>query len=173
MSPAGEGRPRRIAFTLAVACVAGALAQGLHLPLPWMIGPLLTTAALSIRGAPVLAWAPLREAGQWAIGTALGLYFTPTVLAAMAGLSWALALGVGWALLGGWLFYRFLWWRHAQEPGMHRGAAYFGGAFGGASEMAALAERHGAPVERVAAAHSLRVMLVVVTIPFEIGRAHV
>ena len=163
---AAWGPATRIAFTLAVAALAGALAQAVHAPLPWMIGPLLSTAALSIRGAPVRAWPPLREGGQWAIGTALGLYFTPAVLAAMGRLSWALALGVAWALLGGWLFYRFLRWRHDGEPGMHPGAAYFGGAFGGASEMAALAERHGAPVERVAAAHSLRVMLVVVTIPF-------
>jgi hypothetical protein len=39
-------------------------------------------------------------------------------------------------------------------------------AVGGASEMAVQAERHGAVVEKVAAAHSLRIMMVVGTIPF-------
>jgi len=38
-------------------------------------------------------------------------------------------------------------------------------AIGGASEMAVLAERHGGQVERVAAAHSLRIMLVVLIVP--------
>ena len=43
--------------------------------------------------------------------------------------------------------------------------SFFGMAIGGASEMAVLAERHGGQVERVAAAHSLRIMLVVLIVP--------
>jgi membrane AbrB-like protein len=38
-------------------------------------------------------------------------------------------------------------------------------AIGGASEMASQAQRHGGQVERVAAAHSLRIMLVVLIVP--------
>jgi membrane AbrB-like protein len=41
-------------------------------------------------------------------------------------------------------------------------------AIGGASEMAVQGEHHGANVERVAAAHSLRIMMVVGIIPFAI-----
>jgi membrane AbrB-like protein len=87
------------------------------------------------------------------------------VLAAMGQLSWAIALGVLWALGLGYGFYRFLCWRHAQDAQLHPGSAFFAAAIGGASEMALLAERHGAQVERVAAAHSLRVLLVVSVIP--------
>ncbi|MFD2270437.1 AbrB family transcriptional regulator [Undibacterium arcticum] len=39
-------------------------------------------------------------------------------------------------------------------------------AVGGASEMATQAERHGAQIDRVAAAHSLRIMMVVIIVPF-------
>ena len=164
--PAGAARLLRLLATLGLAAVAGALAAWAHLPLPWMIGPLLLTSALCMAGVPLLASPRLRDVGQWAIGTTLGLYFTPAVLAAMAQISWAIALGVLWALALGYGFYRFLRWRHRDEAGLHPGSAFFAAAIGGASEMALLAERHGAQVERVAAAHSLRVLLVVSVIPF-------
>jgi hypothetical protein len=45
-------------------------------------------------------------------------------------------------------------------------------AIGGASEMATQGERHGAKVDRVAAAHSLRIMMVVLIIPFAFKFAH-
>ncbi|HSI60021.1 MAG TPA: AbrB family transcriptional regulator [Ideonella sp.] len=158
--------PLRLAATLAIALGAALAAQGLQVPLPWMIGPLLVSAALSIYGVPLVFSPVLRNAGQWSIGTALGLYFTPAVFGAMLTLSWALAAGVLWALLLGYGFYRFLWWRHGHEAGLHPGSAFFAAAIGGASEMALMAERNGAQVDRVAAAHSLRVLLVVVVIPF-------
>jgi uncharacterized protein len=56
----------------------------------------------------------------------------------------------------------------ATAPTRRSGARrlFFAGAIGGASEMALLTERHHGRVDLVAAGHSLRVMLVVVTIPF-------
>lgn len=159
------GHAARVAATLALAAAAGAAAQAAHWPLPWMIGPLLATALGSAAGLPLAASLRLRNAGQWVIGTALGLYFTPSVVAVVATLAPAIALGVGWALLLGHGFYRFLRW---LEPGptLQPASAYFAAAIGGASEMALLAERAGAQVDRVAAAHSLRVLIVVVLIPF-------
>ena len=47
-----------------------------------------------------------------------------------------------------------------------RATTYFSGAIGGASEMTLLAERAGARTDLVAAAHSLRLVLVTVAIPF-------
>ncbi len=43
--------------------------------------------------------------------------------------------------------------------------SFFAMAIGGASEMATQAQRHGGRVDRVAAAHSLRIMLVVLVVP--------
>ena len=155
----------RLALTLAGAALAGALAQALHSPLPWLIGPLLATAAASALGAPLAASHRLRNAGQWIIGTTLGLYFTPSVLGVVASLAPAIALGVAWALLLGYGFYRFLMWAE-RGRGVLPASAFFAAAIGGASEMALLAEREGAQVDRVAGAHSLRVLIVVVLIPF-------
>ncbi len=150
-------------LTLAGATLAGALAARLQLPLPWMIGPLLGTALAGIAGVRPAASPRLRNAGQWIIGVALGLYFTPEVAARIAALAPAIMLGVVWALGLGWAFHRWLAWTH---PGEARATTWFAAAIGGASEMAVLAERAGARVDRVAAAHSLRVLIVVVTIPF-------
>lgn len=159
---AGAARARRIALTLVLALLAGAGAAHLRLPLPWMIGPLLAAALGGVLGAPVAASHRLRNAGQWGIGVALGLYFTPQVARQVAALLPAIALGVLWALALGWSFHRWLAWTH---PGEARATTWFAATIGGASEMALLAERAGARVDRVAAAHSLRVMIVVVTIP--------
>jgi len=144
-----------LALLAALACIR------LDTPLPWMIGPLFATAAACMLGAPLRAPVQAREAGQWAIGTALGLYFSAPVLAVLARYAGWIALAVLFALAlgaaGGALLQKL--------SGADRATAFFAMAVGGASEMAVQGERHGAQVDRVAAAHSLRIMLVVGTIP--------
>lgn len=103
-----------------------------------------------------------RAAGQWAIGAVLGLYFTPAVLAVVAAragyigaaVAFALALGVA----GAWLLRRL--------AGVSHATAFFAMALGGASEMAVQGERHGAEGQHVAAAHGMRLMMVVSFLPF-------
>jgi membrane AbrB-like protein len=160
----------RAALTLALALAASLLCVWLQTPLPWMIGPLLATALASVLGAPTQSWGPLRNAGQWTIGTALGLYFTPQVTALVGALWWAIALAIAWALGLGWLFGRWLQRSlEARMPGTEqerRATSYFAGAIGGASEMTLLAEREGGRTDLVAAAHSLRLLIVTLLIPF-------
>jgi membrane AbrB-like protein len=107
----------------------------------------------------------MRNVGQWVIGTALGLYFTPTVLGAIVTLVPALLVGIAWALLMGYVFYRLLAAMLDGDDASADATAYFSAAIGGASEMVVLGERHGGRIDRIASAHSLRVMIVVVTIP--------
>ena len=161
----------RVLATLVLALAAAVGCVALHTPLPWMIGPLLATSVVSIAGGPTQSWGPLRNAGQWTIGAALGLYFTPQVAALISGLWWAIVLGIVWALVLGWLFGAWLYRVHA--PRMHgvpapmlRATSYFAGAIGAASEMTLLSERENARTDLVAASHSLRLLIVTVTIPF-------
>ncbi|TPG25163.1 AbrB family transcriptional regulator [Variovorax guangxiensis] len=163
--------PLRVAATLALALAAAALCLALHTPLPWMIGPLLAVSLASIAGAPTASANGLRNVGQWTIGTALGLYFTPQVVALVASIWWAIVLAIAWALVIGGLFGRWLEWQHGRRmPHITlrsmRATAYFSGAIGGASEMTLMAERVGARTDLVAAAHSLRLMIVTLVIPF-------
>ena len=160
----------RVALTLLLALAAAWLCVWLRTPIPWMIGPLLATAVASILRAPTRSWGPLRNAGQWTIGAALGLYFTPQVTALVGSLWWAILLGIVWALALGGAFGAWLHRGHAPgfggTPRQQRATSYFAGAIGGASEMTLLAEREGARTDLVAAAHSLRLLIVVLVIPF-------
>ena len=145
-----------------------------------MIGPLVGVSVVSMLGASTESWTPFRNTGQWVIGTALGLYFTPEVGALIASLWWAIALGVTWALgmglgLGAWLRHVHAGRFESMTPAQLRSTTYFSGAIGGASEMTLIAERQGARTDLVAAAHSLRVLMVTLTIPFAMqwwGVAH-
>jgi membrane AbrB-like protein len=161
----------RTAFTFISAWAAAALCVQLHTPLPWMIGPLVATAVLSMLGAPTYSLTPLRNLGQWVIGAALGLYFTPPVVAVVLGLWWAMLLNVLWALALGAAFGAWLHRVHHGPgkfhiPGLSRTTTYFAAPIGGASEMTLMAERRGAQTELVASSHSLRVLLVTLIIPF-------
>jgi len=168
--PEGVARRARVALTLALALAGAWVCLRLHVPLPWMIGPLLVTAGCGLAGARPHASDWVRNAGLWMIGVALGLYFTPPVVAVLWQLAPAIAVGVLWALAIGYAFYRWL----LRCNGGNRATAFFAAAIGGASEMALLAERHQGQVDRVAAAHSLRVLLVVVLIPvaYQLGGIH-
>lgn len=154
-----------------LAVIAAQLCVWLKTPIPWMMGPLVAVSLCSVLGAPTESWIPFRNAGQWVIGAALGLYFTPQVGALVASLWWAITLGIAWALALGWCFGSWLRRVHAGHlahlsPAQLRATTYFATAIGGASEMTLIAERHGARTDLVAAAHSLRVLLVTLTIPF-------
>lgn len=153
---------RRIAPALLLAALAGCGAAWLHLPLPWMLGPLFAIAILRTAGARLEAPAGGRQAGQWAIGTALGLYFTPTVLGELGRHTAAILLMALSAVVFGLVAARLIERWGQVSPA----TAFFAGLPGGASEMVMLAERQGGAVDRVAAAHALRVLLVVSLIPF-------
>lgn len=159
----------RATATLAAALAAALLCRWLHTPLPWMLGPLIATSTLSLAGAPTQSWTPLRNAAQWAIGGALGLYFTPDVTALVLKLWWGILLAIVWALFLGWAY--SLWLQRVVRdrlpgtPQERRATSYFAGAIGGASEMTLLAERAGARTDLVAAAHSLRLLIVTLLLP--------
>jgi len=146
-----------------IAALLGAFAaEWLNIPLPWMLGPLIVVASLRVAAAPIAGTRPLRHAGQWVIGTSLGLYFTPDIVALVVK-HWAvivigMMIPVVLSLFGTWV----LW--HLGRTSIK--TAWFSTAIGGSSEMSTLAERWGARIDLVASAHSLRVLLVVIVIPF-------
>jgi membrane AbrB-like protein len=155
-------RGARLLLTAAVGLVGATLAVWLHLPLPWFTGPLIAVAVVNMAGAHLAPLPHARDAGQWIIGIVLGLYFTPEVVREVLRLApWIAAATLFMMLLGagGALLLR----RLTGESGT---TSFFAMAIGGASEMAAQAERYQARVDRVAAAHSLRIMLVALLVPF-------
>jgi len=146
-----------------VASICGALmAQFLGIPLPWTLGPLLVVAALRLLDVPVCTLSPLRNFGQWVIGLTLGLYFTPQVVAVVASHWFAMLAGLLLALL--LAVYGTILLHKIGRVDLK--TAWFSSAIGGANEMAVLAERYGVRPDLVASAHTVRVILVVLAVPF-------
>jgi membrane AbrB-like protein len=161
----------RIGLTLLLALAAARLCVALGTPVPWMMGPLLSTAFMTMAGLPTASATPLRNGGQWVIGGALGLYFTPQALVMLAGLWWVVLLGVVWALALGFVAGAWLYRAHASPGPLHiagvsRLTTHFASPIGGASEMTLLAERFGGQTDLIASAHSLRVLMVTLIVPF-------
>jgi membrane AbrB-like protein len=148
--------------SLVIALPAGVLTDLAGGPLPWVIGPLLACAFANLLGLGLHMPRAARNAGQWAIGVVMGLYFTPPVLAQLVALAPWIGLGIGYAFVLGLAFA----WVLRRYAGVSRPTAFFAGAIGGASEMASQGERHGGRVEAIAAVHALRIVIVVVSVPF-------
>lgn len=160
---------QRVFFTLFIAVAAALVCVELGTPLPWMIGPLLITSAASMLGVRTLRWNPFRNTAQWIIGTALGLYFTPQVTALVVSLWWLVLLSILWAVVLGYVYGAWLYQFNAPSlSGLDRPTTYFASLIGGASEMTMLAERENARTDLVAAAHSLRILIVTVIVPFAV-----
>lgn len=150
-----------VVATLALGLAGAGLCVYLQTPLPWMIGPLLAVAGLRMTGAPLRLPQPMRNGGQWIIGLALGLNFTPAVTVQLLQYAHWVVLSVCVAMVVGVLGGRLL----QRLSGVDSKTAFFAIAIGGSSEMAIQAERYGGRVDQVAAAHSLRILMVVLLIP--------
>ena len=150
------------AMAFLVCCLGGWVCSLMATPLPWLIGPLVLMAALNFGGASLRAPPGMRACGQVIIGVALGLYFTPAVAREVVSHGTLLLVAAGLAIAIGWICAALL----GRLTGVDPTTAFFSSVPGGAAEMAVLAERFGGRVDRVAIAQSLRVLVVVVVIPF-------
>jgi membrane AbrB-like protein len=162
---AGEGSARtlaRLAFVLALGGLFGASAKAAHVPLPFVLGPLIATATLGIAGWPVVGVRRLRPGAQFVIGAAIGVQFTHAIVRKLVLL---LPLILGSAFLS------ILVCASASVfllavTGLDRKTAFFATAPAGASEMANIAARYGGEPEPIMVAQTIRVMLTVMTAPF-------
>jgi uncharacterized protein len=151
----------RSSLALSVCAISGAAFALLGAPLPWMLGPLVAMAAMRLAGLRVEALPRTREIGQAVVGATLGLYFTSIVVTQVAqqwlflivATTFCVVTAHAGALIVG---------RLGKEGGA---TFFFASVPGGALEMFNLAERHGARSDLVAAAQSLRILLVVSIVP--------
>jgi membrane AbrB-like protein len=127
-----------------------------------MIGPMIGVAVLNLCGVRMHSPPLARQAGQVILGSAVSLYFTPPVVAALAtNLPAILGATVAVFLVGGLGALTL-----SRASGVDGRSTFFASIPGGAMAMAVLADRYGAQIAPVAVAHSLRVSLVVIIVPF-------
>ena len=143
-----------------VGLAGGYLASLLGWPLPWIIGSLLAVIAARCSGWLIGELPGGRQAGQWLVASGIGLHFTGEVMGQLLGHFSLILAGAFATLLLSLIGVTLL-----RRAGVDRATAFFASMPGGASEMVNLAQRHDAQIARVAAAHSLRLLLVVLLVP--------
>lgn len=148
-----------LAYMLAAA--AGAAAYAMHVPLAWVLGPLLAAAILSVTGFDFISFRPLRQGGQIIVGATIGLNVTAEVAAGM--LTWIIPMIVTGLVA--------VWVAGTLSVGFSRLAkvdiktAFFSLMPGGLAEMGNIGASVGARLEPIAIAQSLRVALIVFLVP--------
>jgi membrane AbrB-like protein len=165
MTPNQETRkpPRtlvRVMFSLALSIAAGALFNWATIPLPWMLGPMLVTAAAAMLRAPVAAPTPARPFVIVVIGVMFGSGFSPAFFDQIG--HWALSfacLGLYLTVCGTVIvpYYRYV-------AGFDAPTAYFAGMPGGLSEMMLMGREMGGDDRAIILAHASRIILVVTLI---------
>jgi uncharacterized protein len=140
--------------------LGGWLATWVHWPLPWITGALICVTVCRCIGWQVAPIPHGRPAGQWIIATAVGLHFTSRVLQEVLGhlplMATAAVATVALSALG---------IACLHKCGMNRATAFFAFMPANFAEMINLGERYAADVSRVAAAHSLRLVIIVLVVP--------
>lgn len=156
------GPAARLAFTLGLGTVGGALFAWWNLPLAWMLGAMGFTLVAAMGGAPMGVPATLRNAMITVLGIMLGSAFSPDLVDHLD--EWLvtgafLAVYVVVSLAAGLFFLR----RFARYD---RVTAFFTAAPGGFNEMVTVGSALGGDERIISLSHSLRVVLVVTAIPF-------
>ncbi|TWI58771.1 hypothetical protein IQ22_00483 [Pseudomonas duriflava] len=147
-------------LTPIAGALGGYLAYLAHWPLPWMIGSLLGVVFIRCCGWLTQEVPHSRKGGQWIIATGIGLHFNQAIMAEIGEHVLVIVLGTVLTVAASVTGIILL-----RRSGEDRATAFFASMPGGANEMVNLAYRHGANLPRVAAGQSLRMMLVLLSIP--------
>ncbi|MFQ5973082.1 MAG: AbrB family transcriptional regulator, partial [Alphaproteobacteria bacterium] len=128
----------------------------------WMIGAMVATAASAVSGVRVVMDSRLRMVMVVVLGAMLGSAFSPEILE--RAVRWPITLAslmLYVAVAGGLTFILY-----RRTTGLDRPTAYFAGMPGGFNEMVIMGAALGGNERTVSLAHSTRVFLVVMIIPF-------
>jgi membrane AbrB-like protein len=147
---------------LGIGVCGGALFYFLKMPLAWMLGSMVFVTVAALAGFNPFMNKKFRAVMVTILGVFLGSAFSPEVID-RAG-QWALALSVlaGFIVLGSAIGYVFL----RRVGGLDQVTAYFAAAPGGLSEMAIASEELGGDVRQVSLIHTIRVITIIMVIPF-------
>jgi membrane AbrB-like protein len=154
--------PPVLAFTLLLGTMGGAVFAWFQLPLAWMIGSMVFCTAASMLGLPIKVPAGLRSGMIMILGIMLGSAFTPRIADRLG--EWAISLtGLAfYIVVSAALGIVFLRKVARYDPV----TAFFTATPGGLNEMVLVGSAMGGDDRTISVAHSARVMLVVMTVPF-------
>jgi hypothetical protein len=153
--------PARLARTLAIGGVGGAVFFAFNLPLAWMLGAMVFCTVASLGGISIKVPGRMRGVFITIIGVFLGSTFTPDVFAHIA--QWPLSIAGMVLYVGLVTAVLYVYFRRVQ--GFDRATAYFAATPGGLTEMVIAGGALGGDDRRIALVHAARVLMVVLIIP--------
>ena len=153
-------KPTLTAFI--VAGIGVAVFKLLHLPLPWLLGPIFACLIAALVGLPLRGIKIVNDSMRTILGVAVGATLTPAVLASFPAM-WPTLLMVPVmialiALTGVPYFQRLCGYDFAT--------AFYGAMPGGLQDMILFGEEAGANVRTLSLIHATRVLVIVVALPF-------
>jgi uncharacterized protein len=150
-----------VVVLLAAGAAAGWVASRLHLPLAWMIGPLLLIGLATILFRLPSLPTVFRYSGQVVIGGSVGLYLTPVAMDRI--ISYAFPILLGTVLMTSVACLISL--AQIRFSKTDAATAIFSNIPGGPLDMAMMAAQHGGDPARTAAYQTIRIATVVLLFP--------
>lgn len=160
-SPAPMGLWRRLGLALAAGTLGGAGFAWAGLPLPWMLGAMTAVTMVALAGGQPAVPGGLRFVMLAVVGVMLGSNVTPDLLERLDGWSLSLMGLLVFVALTPWLGAVVFRKLGGQDPV----TAYFAAAPGGINEMVGIGGALGGDERTIALSHSLRILIVVFTVP--------
>ncbi|MEO9821666.1 MAG: AbrB family transcriptional regulator [Paracoccaceae bacterium] len=151
-----------IVITFAIGAAGVGLFHALHLPLPWLLGPIASCLAAALSGVRLRGIKPLNDSMRTVLGVAVGATLTPAVLATFPSMWPTLALvSVMVICVGaaGIPYFQRVW-------GYDFVTAYYSAMPGGLQDMLVFGEEAGGNVRTLSLIHATRVLVIVAALPF-------
>ena len=155
----------RTFLALCIGVSSGLLASQLGVPLPWMLGPMIGNTIASLARAPVAAPMMLRPLVIPIIGVMLGSALSKEVLVQAA--SWwpSMLLLIPFLAVAGTVSYQF----YRRVGGYDLETAFFSAMPGGLNDMVILGAAAGGDDRKIALAHAVRILVVIVFVVLFFG----
>ncbi|TBW53313.1 AbrB family transcriptional regulator [Marinobacter halodurans] len=151
----------RLLPTLLIGACGSGLAYAVRMPLPWLLGALIVTTALSLAGVRLPSPTASRKAVLAVIGVMLGAAFTPDMAGDIG--RWGASLAI--MLVSTAVMMVVSVWMSRRIAGNSLDTAIYAGMPGGLSAVTLMAADSEADLRAVGLAHAVRVLVLLLAIP--------
>ncbi|WP_299406896.1 AbrB family transcriptional regulator [uncultured Roseobacter sp.] len=153
---------KQVIVSHAIAALGVGAFHVLHLPLPWLLGPITACLIAALAGVPMRGVPVVNNLMRTILGVAVGATFTWALVVTMAGMWTTLILVPLMVFLIGLIgvpYFQRLW-------GFDFATSYYGAMPGGLQDMLLFGEEAGGDVRALSLIHATRVLVIVVALPF-------
>lgn len=154
-------RYKRLTFTVLISLLAVAGFHWLHLPLPWLLGPMLGCLVAALFGVPLEGAPKTSNVMRTILGVAVGTSITPALFHRLDEMLFSLALMPLLTLAIGSVGYPYF----RRVFGFDHATAYYSAMPGGLQDMLAFGEEAGGDVRAMSLIHATRVLVIVTVLP--------